>query len=79
MNQLLSKEADFLVAYSTTVGNTSFRSPKHGAWCISSLMEKLNMYGDNMHVLDILTKVNQEVSTFVAEDGLKQMPSHRLH
>ena len=61
INILLTKKADFLVAYSTMVGNTSFRcwSTKHGTWFISSLMEKLNTYGHNMHVL---TNVNQHVN-----------------
>ena len=78
VNQLsrmhLPTDADFLVAYSTAEGNESYRSREEGTWFITTLMQNLNWYGHNMHLMDMLTLVNQQIASFETSDGKKQMP-----
>ena len=70
----LPTDADFLVAYSTAEGNESYRSREEGTWFITSLMENMHLHSHNMHLMDILTHVNQQIATFRTSDGKKQMP-----
>ncbi|XP_029466303.1 caspase-7 isoform X1 [Rhinatrema bivittatum] len=56
-------EADFLFAYSTVPGYYSWRNPGNGSWFVQALCQVLNMYGKQLEVLQILTRVNFLVAT----------------
>jgi len=55
-------EADFLIAYSTVAGYYSWRNSLNGSWFIQSLCEMLNLHGNSMELLHVLTAVNRKVA-----------------
>ncbi|GLV33813.1 Death executioner caspase related to Apopain/Yama [Carabus blaptoides fortunei] len=60
-HQMVPKEADILVGYSTVEGNVSIRTPD-GTWYIQNLCKIINEYGKREDILDILTRVNHEIA-----------------
>ncbi|GLV33814.1 Death related ICE-like caspase [Carabus blaptoides fortunei] len=60
-HKMVPKEADILVAYSTVEGNVSVRTPT-GTWYIQKLCEIITEYGKYEDIVDILTRVNQEIA-----------------
>ncbi|XP_077435569.1 caspase-8 isoform X2 [Vanacampus margaritifer] len=70
-------DADFLLAVSSIPSYVSYRNPTHGARFIQSLCQNLiKMVPRNCHVVDILTKVNGDVSQMGGWWGSKQMPRY---
>ncbi|XP_028834343.1 caspase-3a [Denticeps clupeoides] len=55
-------EADFLYAYSTAPGYYSWRNTMTGSWFIQSLSEMFNVYGQDLELMQIMTRVNYKVS-----------------
>ena len=66
--------SDTLVMHSSVKGYESYRSPENGSWFIITLIEQLNKYANQMHVMDILIRVNNIVATYYTRNGEKQMP-----
>ncbi|RXM28504.1 Caspase-7 [Acipenser ruthenus] len=56
-------EADFLFAYSTVPGYYSWRNPGQGSWFVQALCNVLSEYGNQLEILQILTRVNYMVAT----------------
>ncbi|KAK6487274.1 caspase-7-like [Huso huso] len=56
-------EADFLFAYSTVPGYYSWRNPGQGSWFVQALCNVLSEYGNQLEILQILTRVNYKVAT----------------
>lgn len=69
----LPSESDVLIAYSSVEGYESYRSPLAGSWFICTLMEQLKAHAHNMHLMDILTLVNQQIAGYETPSGEKQM------
>uniref|UniRef100_A0A1A8RAG8 Caspase-3 n=1 Tax=Nothobranchius rachovii TaxID=451742 RepID=A0A1A8RAG8_9TELE len=55
-------EADFLYAYSTAPGYYSWRNTTTGSWFIQSLCEMISMYGKQLELQHIMTRVNHKVA-----------------
>ncbi|XP_060720632.1 caspase-3a [Tachysurus vachellii] len=55
-------EADFLYAYSTAPGYYSWRNTMTGSWFMQSLCEMLSKYGQELELMQILTRVNYKVA-----------------
>ena len=68
--------SDFYFGYATPLGHVSWRDLDHGSWFISELCKGLCKYSRCSSLLDIMTMVNNEVSTNVQYkvDGHKQAP-----
>lgn len=67
---------DFLIAYSTVPGFYSWRNLKKGSWFVQALCSELDVYGDRLDLLTILTFVCQRV----AIDFESYSPEHmRFH
>ena len=71
----LPSNADFLLAYSTASGMTSYRSEEFGSWYISVLYEVLKDHTHSFHLLDMLTMVNDKLSYACTSKGFKQCPA----
>ncbi|MBN3278446.1 CASP7 protein, partial [Polyodon spathula] len=56
-------EADFLFAYSTVPGYYFWRNPGQGSWFVQALCNVLSEYGNQLEILQILTRVNYTVAT----------------
>lgn len=54
--------ADFMISYSTVPGYYSWRNTRDGSWFMQSLAEVLLMHGNDLSLLDIMTKVNRKVA-----------------
>ncbi|KAG9335999.1 hypothetical protein JZ751_003398 [Albula glossodonta] len=74
-------EADFLYAYSTAPGYYSWRNTMTGSWFIQSLCEMMTRYGNELEIMQILTRVNHKValdfessSNLPGFDRRKQIP-----
>ncbi|KAL0979186.1 hypothetical protein UPYG_G00181890 [Umbra pygmaea] len=55
-------EADFLYAYSTAPGYYSWRNTQNGSWFMQALYEMFQQYGNNLEIMQILTRVNHKVA-----------------
>nr|ASJ77389.1 caspase-3 [Megalobrama amblycephala] len=55
-------EADFLYAYSTVPGYYSWRNTMTGSWFIQSLCEMIAKYGNQLELMQIMTRVNHKVA-----------------
>lgn len=69
----LPRESDILIAHSTVDGFESYRHRESGSWFICTLMEKLNEHAHDMHLMDILTLVNNAIAEYLTPSGHKQM------
>ncbi|XP_067312802.1 caspase-3b [Pseudorasbora parva] len=74
-------EADFLYAYSAAPGYYSWRNVSNGSWFISSLCEMLSTYGNQLEIMQVMTRVNRKValdfessSNLPGYGGKKQIP-----
>jgi len=56
-------EADFLYAYSTVPGYYSWRNSTHGSWFMQSLIKVFVENAKHMDILQMLTRVNANLST----------------
>ena len=67
------QSSDTLVAYSTVKGEPAFRHTYTGSWFIQTLIQQLKKHAHSLHVMDIMTKVNNVMSgkEFM---GRRQMP-----
>ena len=80
-NLALPYEADLLYAYSTPADYYSWRNDKEGSWFIQDLVKVFRKHAHEMHVVDMLTKVNYIMSDRMSssEDpekcGMKQISS----
>ncbi|XP_074625500.1 caspase-3-like isoform X1 [Acropora palmata] len=57
------QESDFLLAFSTVPGYVSYRRPNFGSFFMQAVADVFEKDHDKDHVLDMLMKVNREVST----------------
>lgn len=55
-------EADFLYAYSTAPGYYSWRNTANGSWFMQSLCEMLQRFGNELEIMQIMTRVNHKVA-----------------
>ncbi|XP_070545591.1 caspase-8-like [Ptychodera flava] len=62
IGNVIPDQADFLLGYATVPGFVSYRHSTHGSWYVGALVETLEKYGDRLHILDVLTIVNDAVS-----------------
>ncbi|PSN56154.1 hypothetical protein C0J52_03349 [Blattella germanica] len=67
-------EADILVAFSTYEGRVAHRDTEEGSWFIQMLCTELNLNGEEMDMLSILTNVNRRVAIDCQNGRDKQMP-----
>lgn len=68
-------EADFLYSHSTVQGYQSLRTSSKDSWYIDALSRMLKQHGNQLEIVEILTRVNQDVSKkFEKETGCKQIP-----
>ena len=70
----LPSGSDVLLAHSTVAGYEAYRNRQAGSWFIRTLMEKLEENAHKMHLMDILTLVNNTIAGLSTSDNLKQMP-----
>lgn len=73
-NYKIPAHADFLIAYSTVEGFLSHRDISKGSWFIQSICEQLRKNGTSRDILQILTKVNRQVSTDF-QRSIKEWPN----
>ncbi|XP_073491442.1 caspase-7-like isoform X2 [Aquarana catesbeiana] len=66
-------EANFLFFYATAPGYVSWRDTEKGTWFVQALCRVLNQYWNQLNILQILTRVNNQVATKPGEK--KQIPS----
>ncbi|XP_046839958.1 caspase-3-like [Xenia sp. Carnegie-2017] len=71
---VLPTKSDVLIAHSTMEGYESYRNRLHGSWFIITLMEELQSHAHHMHIMDILTIVNNAISGYKTPEDHKQMP-----
>lgn len=57
-------EADFIYAYSTVPGYYAWRNSTEGSWFIKSVVKVFGENAYNMEILQMLTKVNNLISTY---------------
>ncbi|XP_077393293.1 caspase-8 [Festucalex cinctus] len=70
-------DADFLLAVASIPSSVSYRDKKCGTWFIQALCQNLiKMVPRNCHLVDILTKVNDDVSQMTDRLGIKKQMSH---
>ncbi|XP_056136555.1 caspase-3-like [Lampris incognitus] len=55
-------EADFLYAYSTAPGYYSWRNTTSGSWFMQALCEMFQLYGTELELMLIMTRVNHKVA-----------------
>ncbi|XP_028414458.1 caspase-7-like [Dendronephthya gigantea] len=67
------ESSDILLAHSTIDGEQSYRDIRTGSWFIQTLMKQFEDHAQTLHVLDILTKVNGDMSGNEFA-GYRQMP-----
>ncbi|VDI58511.1 Hypothetical predicted protein [Mytilus galloprovincialis] len=77
---VIPEESDFLLAFSTAPGWSSYRDPDKGSYYIQKLCEQIQKECMRNHLQDILTVVNNTISKcdIPIEDGqiVKTMPSY---
>ncbi|XP_076088005.1 caspase-3-like isoform X3 [Mytilus galloprovincialis] len=89
VEDVIPDESDFLLAFSTAPGCSSYRDPNNGSYFIQALCDQIQKDCMRNHLLDILTDVNKRVSKYdiPIEDNqtVKTAPSyytsltHKLH
>ncbi|XP_071150672.1 caspase-8-like isoform X2 [Mytilus edulis] len=89
VEDVIPDESDFLLAFSTAPGCSSYRDPNNGSYFIQALCDQIQKDCMRNHLLDILTDVNKRVSKYEIpiEDNqtVKTVPSyytsltHKLH
>ncbi|XP_006816015.1 uncharacterized protein LOC100369664 [Saccoglossus kowalevskii] len=67
IRSLIPSEADFLLGYSTVPGYVSYRDENNGSFYISKLVDVMEQYSDEEHLLDMMTRVNEAVSNMVVD------------
>ena len=67
------ESSDILLAHSTIDGQKSYRNTLEGSWFIQTLVKQFKDHAHTLHVLDILTKVNGDMSGKEFA-GYRQMP-----
>ncbi|XP_070545117.1 caspase-3-like isoform X1 [Ptychodera flava] len=60
--QRLPVQADFLICYSTVPGYYSWRNTENGSWFIQAICKVFDRYGQDMDVLQMMTKVSRIVA-----------------
>ena len=65
--------SDTLIAHSTIKGELSFRDTRNGSWFIQTLMRYIRKHGQGVHLMDIMTAVNDDIAGSDLE-GYRQMP-----
>lgn len=80
VEDVIPEESDFLLAFSTAPGWSSYRDPDKGSYYIQKLCEQIQKECMRHHMLDILTDVNNRISKcdIPIKDGqtVKTVPSH---
>ncbi|XP_052081018.1 caspase-3-like isoform X1 [Mytilus californianus] len=89
VEEVIPDESDFLLAFSTAPGCSSYRDPNNGSYFIQALCDQIQKDCIRNHLLDILTDVNKRVSKYdipIEDDQtVKTVPSyyssltHKLH
>ena len=64
--------SDILIAHSTIDGESSFRNIHNGSWFIQTLMKQFQTHAQSLHVMDIMTVVNEDMAGSEFE-GYRQM------
>ncbi|CAL8071982.1 unnamed protein product [Calicophoron daubneyi] len=64
---------DAVIAFSTLPGFVSWRSEKEGSWYISKLVEVFHQLGRSVHVMDLLTQVNNKMVEESGSNKFQQM------
>ncbi|XP_077999233.1 uncharacterized protein LOC144452095 [Glandiceps talaboti] len=74
MTSVIPDQADFLLGYATVPGFVSYRHTTQGSWYVGALVQAMEKYCDRLHLLDILTIVNDSVA-MESSDGCVQVPA----
>ena len=61
-------ELDFFVAYSTVPGYVSWRNTEKGSWFLYALCECYYLYGNEVHLSDLMTYVTDYVTRCFSEN-----------
>lgn len=69
----LPTDSDILIAHSTVEGLESYRNRQCGSWFITTLIDQLEQHAHHMHLMDILTHVNNFMAGYKTDNDLKQM------
>lgn len=65
-----SPQADMLIASASVSGHESYMYTKTGSWFIQELCNAIDKYGDDKHMLDLLTNANNAMGNYnYEEDG----------
>ena len=67
------ESSDILIAHSTIPGTQSYRDIRTGSWFIQALIKQFKAHAQTLHVMDIMTIVNEDISKQESE-GKRQMP-----
>jgi len=70
----ISKESDFLVAYSVVPGHYSWRNVQKGSWFMQAFCQVMLRDGRRLELVELLTRVNRMVSyTFQSNASIMSM------
>jgi len=75
MRRAMPEDADFLVAYATMPGFVAWRSPTEGSWMMQEFHDVCRQNHGSLHVADLLTETNRQVSSKSASNESQVMQS----
>merc|ERR1712153_26069 len=73
MRRAMPADTDFLVAYATMPGFVAWRSPTEGSWMMQEFRDVCRQNHGSLHVLDLLTETNRQVSSKSASNESQVM------
>ncbi|TNN06772.1 Caspase-2 [Schistosoma japonicum] len=65
--------SDCVIAYTTLPGFVSWRSETEGSWYVKVFVEVTRMHGHRLHMLELLTEVNNRLVSEASNYGIKQI------
>ncbi|CAH8455723.1 unnamed protein product [Schistosoma turkestanicum] len=65
--------SDCVIVYSTLPGFVSWRSEIEGSWYVKVFVEVTRLHGHRLHILEILTEVNNRLVSEASNYGIKQI------
>lgn len=65
--------SDCVIVYSTLPGFVSWRSEVEGSWYIRVLVEVFRLHGHRLHILELLTEINNRLVNEASSVGIKQI------
>ncbi|CAH8459790.1 unnamed protein product [Schistosoma guineensis] len=65
--------SDCVIVYSTLPGFVSWRSEIEGSWYVKVFVEVTRLHGHRLHILELLTEVNNRLVSEASNYGIKQI------